>query len=458
MHIGRRPGHLPEGADVEGISCAQAWEDVVLHAQDAGVDLVVLTGDVVDRENRYFEAFGPLEAGIRTLAQGGIRVVAVAGNHDFDVLPKLGQSFNPDEFRLVGAGGAWERLTIHKEGKPALHLDGWSFPTEHYEADPLAGYRLGPAPGPATDAPILGLLHADLDQLRSPYAPVTAAALRGLPPRFWLLGHIHAPALYEEPGRASILYPGSPLAMSPKEPGIHGPWIIEVSDTGRVEAWQVPLSRVRYEAIVIDVEGAQTVDEVDRRFTENILAHLQDAVAKGGEALTHLVCRVRLVGRTPMHRRIETRLEERARQLQLSYGRAIAVVDRISVETRPERNLGEIAYGSGPPAVLARLLLMLGGDPSDPEQERLLRKAREILREVQGAAHYRELKTGGVVGAPGDEGIRRVGGLAEDEVVTGEGTREDAGEDEREAKILALLERQGLLLLDELLAQKEEAS
>jgi len=171
LHIGRRPTRLPAGAG-ERLSAAQAWHDVVAAALERSVDLVILTGDVVDRENRYFEAFGPLEAELHQLAQAKIPVVAVAGNHDYDVLPRLAQSF-PENFRLIGAGGRWERVSCRFQ-TGLIHLDGWSFPREQVTSDPLLSYSFSP-PG---EGILLGLVHGDLDQAGSPYAPLSSALLQ----------------------------------------------------------------------------------------------------------------------------------------------------------------------------------------------------------------------------------------------------------------------------------------
>ena len=140
LHIGRRPSRLPTHVDARPLSCADAWTRIVDHALDARADLVALGGDLVDRANRYFEALGPLERGVRRLADAGIVTVAVAGNHDHDVLPQLARALAPTlpagAFRLLGAGGTWERTTIERDGA-RLHVDGWSFPAEHVDDDPM---------------------------------------------------------------------------------------------------------------------------------------------------------------------------------------------------------------------------------------------------------------------------------------------------------------------------------
>jgi hypothetical protein len=180
IHIGRcstktdDPGRWP---------CARAWEDFYRMAIDEKVDLVALSGDVVDLENRYYEALGPLERGLRALAAEGISVFAVSGNHDYDVLPRVANALGgPDSgFHLLGSGGRWEETDFARDGNVQLRIQGWSFPGRYVRGDPLADYQLSP---PGDSVPTLGLQHADLDVAESVYAPVASVALRARPVDF----------------------------------------------------------------------------------------------------------------------------------------------------------------------------------------------------------------------------------------------------------------------------------
>mgnify|MGYP002763171153 FL=1 len=62
------------------------------------VDAVALTGDVVDNENATYESLGPLQKGLSRLGEAGIDTIAVAGNHDYDALPRLDQMVEASRF------------------------------------------------------------------------------------------------------------------------------------------------------------------------------------------------------------------------------------------------------------------------------------------------------------------------------------------------------------------------
>ena len=445
VHIGRRSARLPEHVDGREVSSAACWTRIVDLALAERVDVVALSGDVVDQANRYYEATGPLEAGIRRLAEAGIPTVAVAGNHDHDVFPRLADELGGKRFHLLGRGGRWERVTVRSRNG-TLHVVGWSFPAARVTESPLASF---PAARPGDDAPVLGLLHADLDQPRSDYAPVSLAELRAAPVDFWLLGHVHAPRLIEEPGAAPVLSPGSPQALDPGEPGRHGVWIVEVGPGRSFRARMVPLSSVRYDVVEVDVDGVGEPEELDQRVSAALRTHFADAAAEGGP-LRYVSYRLRVVGRTPLHRSAAARLAALRADLELSAGSVTGYVESVEVRTRPARDLAELAQGNDPVGVLARLLIALDGaatngvgdaataavpvaDTPPPgnsafaagkDFEPLLRDAVAAVERVYEARHYAPYL-----------------GL----------------DDDVDARAVALdaLARQASLLLDELLAQKE---
>lgn len=420
LHIGRRPSRLPDHVDCGPLSCASTWTAVVEKAIAEGVDIVALSGDVVDRANRYYEAIGPLESGIRKLAAAGIRTVAVAGNHDHDVLPWLAESLPAEDFRLLGRGGRWERFTYDRDGRPVLHIHGWSFPQQRHADDPLRDYAL-----PDGEAvPVLGLLHADLDQPRSIYAPVGLADLRARSVGFWLLGHVHAPRHLTE-GGAQVLYPGSSQAMDPGEPGVHGVWILEIDGGGRFSARQVPLATVRYETVAVDVEGVTDEGALGVRVTEAVQRGLERCIEEGCGPLRHLSLRITLMGRTAIHSEIADVAERITAQLRAEHTGVTASVERVVPVTRPAIDLPKLSGRADAAGLLARVVLGLEGGTAAAEHEMLVRAAAQAASDARGAAAYSALPRDEVEMGP--EEARRV--LAE----------------------------QAMLLLDALIAQKEAA-
>jgi len=380
LHLGLPPSRLPSDADPRRVSTASVWLRAVDAAIDQGAALVLLSGDVVDRENRYFEAFGPLEEGLGRLAEAGIPVCAVTGNHDAEVLDRLRRVVAGGRLRLLGAGGRWERFTLEDgAGRALLHVDGWSFPVRDVRQDPTASYDL---PRPDDDAPVLGLLHGELDRPGSTNAPLTKASLERPAVDAWLLGHIHKPQLIGLAGGRWALYPGSPQPLDPTETGVHGAWSVEVEGVALGAPLQIPLQTVRYERIEVDLTGRETVDEARGA----IALQMRDAVAAldlPGDP-EWLVLQAELTGRTGVHGELAglARRLEGEETLELAVGGGRARLTEVRVRTRPAVDLAERAGTDDPVGVLADLLLALEGDGTDG--------ARTVPKELVRAAQDRE--------------------------------------------------------------------
>lgn len=392
LHIGRRPSRLPASADAAAHSSAATWRAMVETAIAQRVDLVAISGDLVDRENGYFEAADPLEAGLRRLAAHCIPTVAVAGNHDHDVLPRVVARMDVEHFHLLGGGGNWERRTLHLAGG-TLHVDGWSFPRGSMTRSPLADYH----PPAADGVPVLGLLHADLGKSASRYAPVSVAELRGAGCAFWLLGHVHASALLDDGTGAPILYPGSPQPMDPGEPGWHGAWMVHLSPGQRPRAERLAVATVRYDDVRVSLDGVTDPDQIEPR-TLAALGERLDALLEAGDAPRWLSCRVRVEGRCALRAEASGRLEPLVGYAVIERGGSSLCVERVSMELRPALDLEDMARGTDAPALLARLLLALESGTLDDDQEHLLRDAASLVTDVRGLRHYQSLPA-----QPGDE-------------------------------------------------------
>lgn len=417
LHLGRPASRVAEAHSPRRFSPLAGWKTLVDRALAERVDLVLLTGDVVDRDNRFFEALGPLERELGRLAEAGIRTFGISGNHDFDVLPRLAEALPDEHFRLLGRGGRWEEAIVECDGRPVLRLHGWSFPREHVQHDPLTAYDLTRD----DSLPTLGLLHADLDDPNSNYAPVALADLQHTPVTAWLLGHIHKPALYEEPGAPPVLYPGSPTALHPGETGPHGPWLLEVLGPRRMTATQLPLSPIRYESFSVDLDGAATKAEFETRLTAAVRDQLAAVEAESGGACL-LSMRLTLLGRTPLRREIDAWVSEMLPGYTPSAGRLEGRIELATNDTRPAIDLEELAGAYDAPGTIARLVLDLDRGGQSPESQRLIAEARQRIGGVHGSSAFALVA-------------------------------QDAEPDEQSVRQLLIDE--GLSLIDALLAQKE---
>jgi DNA repair protein SbcD/Mre11 len=397
FHLGARPRRLPSGVDPRAVSVAAAWGRAVEHVLEAGVGLVLLSGDLVDRANRYWEAFGPLGDGLRRLAEAGVEVCAVAGNHDFDVLRRLSEVVGGERFHLLGDRGRWERWTWREEdGTALLHVEGWSFPARDVTDDPLAAHDLAAPEGADRPAPRVGLLHGDLDASPSTNAPLTRAGLEACAGGgfdAWVLGHLHHPRLLELIAGRWALYPGSLQPRDWTEEGPHGAWIVELADGRLGEPEPMPLATVRWETVEADLTGAEDADEAAARAATALREAAEELGESGPGAPEWLLLRLELTGRCAVPRHaLERAAEEIVAGAGFAAGDGRARVSAVTVATRPAVDLADVARGDGPPALLADLLLRLeGGGGHDPETADLLARIGRRIEEVHALLPYAAL-------------------------------------------------------------------
>ncbi|MBC12322.1 MAG: hypothetical protein CMM85_05055 [Rhodothermaceae bacterium] len=418
LHLGRYPSRVPPGdpaLEIQAVVRALVDQAIERH-----VDAVILTGDVADQSNKYFEAFGVLERALHRLVEAGIPVVAVAGNHDHDVLGSVADAVG-EGVTVLGRGETWASMPLEKNGREVLRLWGWSFAGPSVHTSPLDTF-----PGVSGDVPTVGLLHADLDVAGSRYAPVTADRLWETGASAWLLGHIHAPDLRTRDGRL-ILYPGSPQPLDPGEPGPHGAWLVDVAGDGTATAEAVPLATVRYDALSIDLGGAADATEIRERVAVGIREHA-DALRDENPALRRAVVRLTLRGRTPAYRSVEAVASELLDTVETAASGLAVSVDRVEERARPALDLDGLAEGSGPVATLAALAGRLeAGTPSEGDLA-LIRRSVEALQQARRARVFTPL-----------------------------GRSDRFPEDLREEAVLRL-RRQTFRLLEEALAQTPTAS
>lgn len=399
VHLGRHPARVP--ARDETVTVEHAWRQCVDAALQRDVDAVVLTGDVVDRENKMYEAFGALQRGVERLTEAEIDVVAVAGNHDFDTLPRLMDGISAPRFHLLGQGGQWETVTLPAE-KPRVRFVGWSFPEAHVVDSPLGALSLE-----STSLPTIGVLHADVGSRQSQYLPVTRRALGRHPVAAWLLGHLHAPAVHRD-GDQLQLYTGSLQPLDPGETGRHGAWVIEVPPSRRVQARPVPLATVRYTPVRVDVSDLETKEEVERAVLESARDRLGTIVAETPH-VRRVVMRLHIEGRTTLQRDLQSLADQLVNDLEVHVGEAAATLDTVTLDTRPAHDLEALAEGNDAPAVLAQLLLDLQDGADTDEVATVVHEAREAAQSVHDAPGYEPLRRDAATqDLPPDDDLRDV--------------------------------------------------
>ena len=399
IHLGRTPSRLPPELAVEPrrFGPAVAWARTVDVAVQTGVCAVLLAGDVVDRDDDFFEAYGHLARGVGQLADADIDVIGVAGNHDVKVLPRLAGEI--PEFRLLGAGGEWEHCEI-ADGRESVTIWGWSFPQAKVNQSPLPDAPFERRPGLN-----LGLLHCDRDAGASPYAPVTGTELERAGLDGWLLGHIHAPDKLTATSTTGYL--GSLTGLRRSETGARGPWLITVDQGSVAEVEHLPLAPLRWQRLDVDLEGISEPADAKERLLQALRA-LDGELAKAAHRPAAVGLGIRFRGRSRFGgAAVDAFSDEDRGRVDTGTGGIHYFIESISADTRPEIDLEELAGRGDIPGLLAQRLLWLEEPDGDEERNRLMALARDRLRKESEQSKWNGL--GEPLGADPVEWLRKAG-------------------------------------------------
>ena len=377
MHLGRPPAALPEDLKhrQQQLGPEAAWAMAVTEAVERKIDGVLLAGDLVERSRDFFVAYGQLKAGIEKLADSGIPVMAVAGNHDTHVLPRLADEI--DHLHLIGRNGQWEEARLDD-----LTILGWSFAQPQVRHSPLDTLQVN-----RSGQTIIGLLHCDRDQSDSVHAPVSSDALDKAPVDAWLLGHIHRPDALDSDRPMGYL--GSITALRASETGARGPWLIQINQNA-IAADHLPLAPLRYEELEIDCSGledAQALGELVLQACRSKITEF-DNEAFRPEALG---LRLTLTGPTKVASALTQVVDELRSDGRSWEENGIACfIQKIRLATSPAVNLKRLSRQSDPCGLLARRLLALD-DPDSDEFRRLIELGRKQLEPVVQSREFRDL-------------------------------------------------------------------
>jgi DNA repair exonuclease SbcCD nuclease subunit len=222
---------------------------------------------------------------------------------------------------------------LYQGDTPVAAVHGYSYPERHVRESVLPHYA---ARREEDGLFRIGMLHGNVGGHpdHDPYAPCSLEELAALPFDYWALGHVHTHAVLRAQA-PTVVYPGSPQGLSPRETGAHGCCrvTVEPDRTCRVEF--VPVHSLRWASLEVAIEGLDGED----RLLQRIEAALD--AARAGEAGS-LVARVRLTGGGPLHRvlRAPATVEALLQELRAEVtGEPFVWVDRLEVETRPDVDL-----------------------------------------------------------------------------------------------------------------------
>ena len=276
-----------DGAPVERLRTAtrSAFERLIDTAISEHVDFLLLAGDIYDCDWQDFHTGLFFRGQMVRLEREGIRVFIVQGNHDAQgVISK--QLVLPPNVTVFSSRAAH---TIRLDDR-SVAVHGRSFPERAVDEDLVPSY-----PPPVPGFFNIGLLHTSLTGRagHDTYAPTDLPTLNHKGYDYWALGHVHAREVIAE--RPRIVFPGNLQGRHAKETGPKGCELVTV-EAGRIESEFVALDVVRWNQLIVSLDGVQRLEALGEAFR-----HALEPVLTGAMDRLHAV-RVTLTGSTELHR------------------------------------------------------------------------------------------------------------------------------------------------------------
>jgi hypothetical protein len=287
--------------------------------------------------------------------------------------------------------GKWESKNYQKKGIE-MQFVGWSFPSQHYRYDPFLTFNkdiIDP------NLPVLGLLHGEVENLESLYAPINSGDLLNSQVDTWILGHIHKPWVIRD-SSPYICYPGSPHAMSAKETGMHGLVLITIEGKERGKIENITFSPVRFETL--DINISEDVDESALRsiITSNLVDYGAEITTELDEVL-FLVCDLVFNGEHNRIQEFESWLKNLGELSLVTETTTKIVVRKTTVKLTPKIDLEDLAKQPSPAGILAQAIIALENNRSTPFLDRLKEKWQDKQIRINNANTYQPLRPAGML-------------------------------------------------------------
>jgi exonuclease SbcD len=248
-----------DGAPVELLRGAtrKALIGLVDLAMREKVDLVLLSGDIYDRELGDFRAALFFREQMIRLVDAGILVFVVKGNHDAE--GQISKRLPEVQGVHVFSSRAAEVVDLEDLGV-AIH--GKSFPDRVVSEDLVPSYH-----EPITGRFNIGMLHTSLTGRigHEPYAPTDVATLLKKNYDYFALGHVHTREVIRE-ANPRIVFPGNLQGRRVGETGSKGCELVTVVGNTLTSAEHVSLDVVRWHNLNLDATDLETFTALASKF------------------------------------------------------------------------------------------------------------------------------------------------------------------------------------------------
>jgi exonuclease SbcD len=356
------------GAPINEIRNAtrRAFEKVLDAAICESVDFLIIAGDLYDTGLKSFESALFFNKQMARLADAGIDVYLIYGNHD--AASKLIKQLRPP--KNVHIFHSTEPQSFSNQ-KLRLAIHGQSFSTPEITENLAGNY-----PPAVRGFFNIGVLHTNLGGIsdHANYAPCSLQTLQSKGYQYWALGHVHnRQVLCADP---YIVYPGNIQGRHGKEQGEKSCELVTVADAGTISIESIATSVVPWIESRIEASGCQNADEV----YEKLRAALSSVVAEAKERVTAV--RLKISGETDAHAELNRDLDQ-VRNETISVanecGNGLLWIERVQVATLPRFDRASLLTRDDPVGEIVRIIAALRSNPAGFDDFASIQELRKKL-------------------------------------------------------------------------------
>ena len=252
-HLDSAYGALsPEQARQRRSESRALVRELVDYANDHGVQLLLLPGDLLDSDAVYAQTAQELSA---ALAAFRGQVFIAPGNHDYySEGSPYATTLWPENVHIF-TSAAMERVALPQYG---CVVYGAAFTAAEDTAAGLRGFAVRDED---RDAVCIGVLHGDVGAAESRYRALAPADITQSGLTYLALGHVHRYGGVQTAGAAAYAYCGCLEGRGFDEVGEKGFLMGEV-ERENVSLRFVPFARRRYQTLQVDVTGRDVYEAV----------------------------------------------------------------------------------------------------------------------------------------------------------------------------------------------------
>ena len=233
------------------------------------LQLVLLSGDLLDSDNTYFETGEEL---VRSLQKLRVPVFIAPGNHDYysDNSPYARLRMPPNVHVF-----SREEITFVELPELNARVYGAAF-TDRRCRPLLTDFRTVRTPGVWN----LLCLHGELGARDSAYDPIRPEELAASGLDYAALGHVHKGSGLQKAGNTWYSWPGCPEGRGFDETGDKFVSIVELSEAG-CSLRSVSIAARRYEILRVNVTGTEPLLAVHTQITDETVRDVYRIILTG---------------------------------------------------------------------------------------------------------------------------------------------------------------------------------